>query len=218
MTDNSTPPERKTGNQHTVILATLILGVLSGAVSLPFFYESTTLWYKFGFDRGLLLSGQVIGVITVVLLGYQILLATRFGVFDRIIGIQRIYKFHRLVGLLIMLLALAHALLILIPEGLNNLPIGWKYWPESIGFVCLILLCLNVAGAFYHANMGIRIQTWRRLHRLIGYTIFLALNIHVFSVSTSFAQGIPRYALVMFSATILVAIIFQKFFFSTRRS
>ncbi len=218
MTDDRTPPERYTKKQQAVILATLILAVLSGAASLPFFYESTTLWYKLGFDRSLLLSGQVIGVITVVLLGYQLLLAARLSVFDRIIGIQRIYKFHRLIGLLIMLLALAHALLILIPEGLNNLPIGWKYWPEAIGFISLILLCLNVAAGFYRAYMRIRIQTWRFFHGLIGYTIFLALNIHVLFVSTSFAQGIPRYALVMFSATILVAIIFKKFFFSTRRS
>lgn len=218
MTDNKTPPERKPRKLSPVILATCMLVVLPFAASIPFLYESTTLWYKFGLDRSLLLSGQVIGVITVVLLGYQLILGARVEAIVRIIGTGGTYALHRLIGLLIMLSALAHALLILIPEGLENLPFGLKYWPEHTGLLSLMLIGINIFTAFYHAKMGIRIQTWRRFHRIIGYSIFLVVNFHVLFVSTSFAQGTPRHALLLFSGTTLVIIIFQKKIFSTRRS
>jgi len=218
MTSNKKNPARQPNKLYTALLAALILLVFAAAASIPFVYESTTLWYKFGPDRILLLAGQVIGLITLVFFGLQLLFAARFGVVDRIIGVKQVLKLHQMIGLLIMVLALAHALLILIPEGLDNLPLGWKYWPEMIGTFVFVLLCLHVGAAFYRSNLGLAYQQWRRLHRLIGYSLFLALNCHVLFVSTSFAQGPPRAALLIFSGTVGLMLILQKAYSSSRRS
>lgn len=218
MTSDKKNTAQKPNKMYAALLAALILLVFAAAVAIPFVYESTTLWYKFGLDRILLLTGQVIGLVTLVSFGLQLLLAARFGVIDRIIGVKRVLKLHQRIGLLIMVLALTHALLILIPEGLDNLPLGWKYWPEMIGVFVLVLLCLHVGSAFYRSSLGLAYPQWRFLHRLIGYPLFLALNCHVLFVSTSFAQGPPRIALFVFSGTVLLALILQKAYPLTRRS
>jgi predicted ferric reductase len=215
---NRKNPAQQPNKLHAALLAALVLLLLAAAAAIPFVYESTTLWYKFGIDRILLLAGQVVGLITLVFFGLQLLLAARFGVIDRIVGVKRVLKLHQMFGLLIMLLALSHALLILIPEGLDNLPFGWKYWPEMIGAFVFVLLCLHVGSAFYRTNLGLAYQQWRLLHRLIGYSLFLGLNCHVLFVSTSFAQGPPRYALVIFSGAVMLSLILQKAYRFARRS
>jgi len=218
MTSSKKNPARQPNILYTALLAALMLLVFAAAASIPFVYESTTLWYKFGTDRILLLAGQVIGLITLVFFGLQLLLAARFGVIDRIVGVKRVLKLHQMIGLLIMLLALSHALLILGPEGFDNLPLGWKYWPEMIGAFVFVLLCLHVGSAFYRSNLGLAYRQWRLLHRLIGYSLFLALNCHVLFVSTSFAQGPPRWALFVFSGTVVLLLILQKAYPLARRS
>ena len=200
----------KSRRLSALIFAALAFFVLAAAASIPFFYESTTLWYKFGLDRILLRSGQVIGLVNLVFLALQILLVSRFSVLDWIIGRSKVPKIHRQIGLMIVLLALTHALLVLIPEGLNNLPIGWKYWPEIVGAFSLFLLCLQVVSALYRSRLSLSYPYWRRLHMLMGYFIFLAINIHILFVSTSFSEGLPRYALLFFSGTVLLALILRK--------
>lgn len=218
MTSSKKNPARQPDKLYAALLAALILLVFATAASIPFVYESTTLWYKFGIDRIFLLAGQVIGLVTLVFFGLQLLLAARFGVIDRIVGVKRVLKLHQMIGLLIMVLALSHALLILAPEGLDNLPIGWKYWPEMIGAFVFVLLCLHVGSAFYRAKLRLAYRQWRLFHRLIGYSLFLALNCHVLLVSTSFAQGPPRWALLVFSGTVVLMLILQKTYPLVRRS
>lgn len=209
---------RKIRRRYVSLFAALAFGVLSVAATIPFVYESTTLWYKFGFDRLLLRSGQIIGLMTLVLLGLQMLLASRLGILDRIIGLDRVYGLHRRNGVVILLLACTHALLVLIPEGLDNLPIGWKYWPEMLSAFVLFLLCPQVIIALYRSALGLGYQQWRRLHRLTGFTFFPVLNIHALFVTTTFAEGLPRSLLLTFSGTILLVVFFHKAYVLGRRS
>ena len=54
------------------ILSVVIgLLLLSGAISIPFIFESQTIRYKFGLARKLLVAGQVIGVVAGFLLLFQ---------------------------------------------------------------------------------------------------------------------------------------------------
>ena len=45
--------------------AALLLG---GALAVPFYYETQTLWYKVGTDKVILRSGQLAGLFALVLL------------------------------------------------------------------------------------------------------------------------------------------------------
>ncbi len=71
-----------------IVLLALLL--LAGGWSIPFRYESFSILYKFGIQKVYLRSGKVIGITVVLLVFYQILLASRFRF------LERIYSFDRL--------------------------------------------------------------------------------------------------------------------------
>jgi hypothetical protein len=56
------------------LLSIIPLLAIAGAVSIPFYFESSTILYKFGLNRHLLRLGQVMGTIAGCLLFFQIIL------------------------------------------------------------------------------------------------------------------------------------------------
>ena len=94
------------------------------ALAVPFVYETQTLWYKTGLNKIMLRAGQMAGLVALVLLFGQIVLALRLHQLEAIFGSARLVRWHQVNGGLIALAALAHVLLILAPEGLTNLPLG----------------------------------------------------------------------------------------------
>lgn len=168
--------------------------VLTLASTIPFIWESKSLWYKIGFDKTLLQTGKVAGICAAVLCFFQILLALRLKFLDRIFGLDRVYILHKYNGTLVVSLVALHFVLVVLPEGLNNLPIGWKFWPEMLGAALFVTLGLVVAGAFLRRNF-LSYHLWRMLHRPMGYAIAAGVAIHIFNVSDSFTRGVPRYGL-----------------------
>ncbi len=188
----------------------LLLVVIGAALTIPFVYESESLWYKFGIDRELLLSGQMVGLVTAILLNCQVLLAARLPFFDRLLGLDRVYLLHRCNGLAILALGCSHAVLVLAPEGLRNLPIGWKYWPELVGAGLLLLLLLLVAGAWGRTWFKLPYSLWRRLHRPLGYSALGLLAVHASKVSDSFARPVPRAALWSMLLLVVATVVGRK--------
>lgn len=182
----------------------LLLGLLAAAGSIPFVYESTTLWYKTGIDRTLLRTGKIIGLAAFVLCGFQILFAAKLRSLDRILGLDRVFRLHWYNGLALTFLALTHALLILLPEGLDNLPFGWKHWPEMVGAALLTLLFGQVGTTLSQRRHGVGYSRWRRYHGSLGFLLLPGITLHVLWVSSSFAQGLPRTSLMVFSGAVLL--------------
>lgn len=80
--------------------------VTAGAISIPFFFESSSILYKFGLDRQLLRSGQMVGMVVGFLLLLQIILSAHLKCLDRIFGLNNLFKFHRMTGIIIACLIL----------------------------------------------------------------------------------------------------------------
>jgi len=201
------PNVRKAG----VLIVLLCLLVLIGfALTIPFLYETQSLWYKFGIDKTLLRSGKMVGLVAVIFLCLQILLAARLVFFDRLLGLDKVYVLHRYNGILVLILAIIHAFLVLIPEGLRNLPIGKKYWPEMVGAALLLSLLVLVAGALMREWGFIRYVLWRKLHRPLGYAALLLVMVHVLYVSDSFTQTLPRFGLLLIVGCVVIAVGLKK--------
>lgn len=177
-----------------VLLAGVTL--LAGALALPFVYETQTLWYKVGVDKSVLRGGHLLGMLALVLLLAQVLLAVRIRVLERIFATAALVRWHRANGVLIALAAAGHVALVQLPEGLGNLPFGWKYWPEMIGGLLFALLVATVISSRYRVGLGLDFIRWRRWHRPAGYLALALVFIHVRFVSDAFAQGLPRAALI----------------------
>ncbi|MGD9269277.1 MAG: hypothetical protein PVH70_17710, partial [Desulfobacterales bacterium] len=55
-----------------LLMGSLLMLLLVGAASIPFFFESSSILYKFGLNRVLLLTGQVMGLVAGCLLLVQV--------------------------------------------------------------------------------------------------------------------------------------------------
>ena len=189
--------------------------LLAGALALPFLYETQTLWYKTGADKTMLRAGHLLGMLALFLLIVQVLLAVRARSLEQVFGAATLLRWHRANGVLIALVAAGHVPLVQLPEGLGNLPIGWKYWPEMTGGVLFLLLLVTVVTSRYRAGLRIDFARWRRLHRPAGYLALALVFIHVLFVSDAFAQGLPRAALI--AVFLLLAVIIAVTLWARRR-
>ncbi len=185
---------------------------LGGSLAVPFYFETQTLWYKTGLDKVMLRTGQLAGLFTLVLLVLQIVLALR-GRFlqDLFGGVKNTLRWHRTNGLLIAGAALCHVILVLAPDGIGNLPIGAKYWPEMVGEGLFLLLLATVLSSHYRAALRLNYTLWRAVHRPLGYLLLILVLIHVLFVSESFRQGLPRIMLLaVFAGLALLAAVVKR--------
>jgi predicted ferric reductase len=179
------------------LLFAVALLLLTGALCIPFLFESLSIKYKFGFDKTLLRTGKLLGLGAAVLLLFQLLLGARFKFLDRIFTLPRVFAMHRINGGIIALLALLHPVFILWPEDFTLPPMKLEYWPQAAGFLLLLGICLQAGVSLGRQRLNIAFGRWRTFHRYIGTAIILLMVLHVLFVSETFAAGLPRTALLV---------------------
>lgn len=195
---------------YRVFVILVFLVVLCGALSIPFVYESQTLWYKIGLDKTMLLGGQLLGLLAAVLLFVQILLGARGNFLKQLFGIAAVMRWHRTNGMIVSLLAMSHGALILIPEGVNNFPIGLKYWAEMVGTLLLWIILSMVISSKFRQKFRLDYKRWKSIHKLLGYLAIIFLAIHVLFVSESFEQTVPKVSLITIFVGVVVSVILSK--------
>lgn len=195
---------------YRVFVILVFLAVLCGALSIPFVYESQTLWYKIGLDKKMLLGGQLVGLLAAVLLFVQILLGARGNFLKQLFGIAAVMRWHRTNGMIVSLLAMSHGALILIPEGVNNFPIGLKYWAEMVGTLLLWIILSMVISSKFRQKFRLDYKRWKSIHKLLGYLAIIFLAIHVLFVSESFEQTVPKVSLITIFVGVVVSVILSK--------
>lgn len=192
-----------------LIVATVLL-FIAGALSIPFVYETTTLWYKTGFDKTLLRTGQVAGMLALTLIFFQVILAARGRFLVKIFGLAAIMRWHRINGFLIGLAGVVHVALVLAPEGFDNLPIGVKHWPEMVGGGLLVTVLFNFFASHLRERLHLDYTKWRIIHKPLGYLAPVILTVHVLFVSDSFHQPVPKTALLTTFVLVAGLIVFSK--------
>lgn len=188
----------------------IFIGFLAGALSIPFYFETMTLWYKIGADKTMLRGGQLAGMFALVLFFLQIILAVQGQYLEKLFGTTVMTKLHRANGIAILLLAVCHVILVLAPEGLANLPIGKKYWPELIGVVLLVIVSFIVITSYFRQRLRIKYKLWRTIHKTLGYLVIILLLGHVLFVSESFEHSPLRAFLILLFGALVLWIINAK--------
>jgi predicted ferric reductase len=173
----------------------ILLAVAGFACTIPFYFESPSMYYKTGLDKLMLRTGKIFGILTVVFLLVQLILISRIPVIDKIWKVKNLMRYHRINGLIVMGLALLHPVLISAADHFVFFTFKLKYWPEFTGILLLIILVLSVGLSYWQKQSGINYRAWRVLHKISAPVIFLLLFVHVFNVSRSFESGLPFYAL-----------------------
>jgi hypothetical protein len=175
-----------------IFLAALLL--LGGGWAIPFHFESFSILYKFGKLKVYLRSGKVIGITVVLLVFYQIVLASHFKMLEKIFSSKSLFVLHRINGVIIACLVTAHPLLIKASENFTPYTFGKKYYPEFVGIGLLFsLLSLSITAVFRNF-FQIPNKRWILLHRLGATLVLVLLPGHILFVSDTFKSGLPRVA------------------------
>ena len=197
------------GRTTRILLAGLVIGVflaiLGGALTIPFFYESPSLLYRFGIERALLRAGKMAGLAAAVLLLFQLVTAAGVKPLDRLFSLPGLYRIHRISAWAIALLVLLHPILVFAPDGMVVIPLESRYWPEWAGVALLLLIIAQVVIGKWRRFFFKRYQRWRTAHRIAGAAAIALMMTHVLSVSETFQQGsLPR-TLVLCAAGIMAS-------------
>ena len=186
------------------IIVLLALLLLAGGLSIPFKYESFSILYKFGNEKTFLRTGKMVGITLALLVFFQILLASRFTLFERIFSVKAALRLHRINGMIIVCLAVLHPLLIKASENFTPYTFDKKYYPEflGIGLLCIILLLSGTA--VFRSSLKMSYPGWLILHRLSATLVCIILPTHVLWVSETFKSGPPRTAAVTIFSLILL--------------
>jgi len=183
----------------TIIGAATLL--LVGAMSVPFFFESPSMWYKFGFDKALLRTGKMFGLAAATLLSFQLIQAARLKVLDRVFSLPGLVRSHRLNAIGILFLALSHPILVLASEEKLIIPLELRYWPEWVGVGVLTLIGCQFSVSQWRRAFRITFHRWLLWHRCVGVFILGLVSLHILFVSETFSEkGFPRIAVLVSTA------------------
>ena len=202
-------PSELLSSKTRVILGTgiamLALLLLAGGWAIPFHFESQSILYKFGLEKTFLRSGKIIGITIALLVFFQIILASRFTIFEQIFSVKRLLSLHRINGMAITFLILSHPLLIKASEKFTPYTFEKKYYPEFIGMALLALLLLVSLIAIFRNFIKMPYTWWLFLHRLGVTLALLLIPTHILFVSETFKSGTPlSAALIVFSLNLLM--------------
>jgi hypothetical protein len=190
------------------------LGLLCAAGSIPFYFESPSMYYKTGIEKLMLRTGKILGIIGGLLMIFQLIFVGRFPMLDRHFSMKTLFSFHRLNGLILLICAIIHPILILGADHFVFFPVEKKYWPEIVGGVLLSVLSVFVSISFFQKKIGLRYPAWKMLHKTFAPVLLVMLFVHVFNVSRTFESGLPYYLLIA-AAGITAFLMFRKFLMTT---
>ena len=193
-----------------LIFFSIFVIFLIGAVAVPFYFESMTLWYKVGSDKTLLRIGQLAGMVALVALFLQIILAVKGPVLESLFEVRQLIRLHTANAITIVLLALMHVLFVLIPEGLQNLPIGKKFWPEMIGGLLFCIILGTTVSSAFRKRLQVDYRRWKALHQSFGYLSITLLVVHVIFVSDSFDSYFLAALFLFLAGCLLLWVIVMK--------
>lgn len=181
--------KRKTG--YTILFSIILMVCLGLSSLIPFYFESQSIYYKFGVEKIFLRTGKIIGLFLVVLFVIQIVLIARLKWLDRIYGLDQLWRFHRFNGIVMSVLILFHAFFIFGAEGFGFYPFEKRYWPEFLGIATAVLFLGMVGSALLKIQIRLPYHWWFTGHRIAAPLIGIMIFIHVSNVSESFEATVP---------------------------
>jgi predicted ferric reductase len=143
----------------------LLLAVILFTTVPPLFFvrsrEGDPLLYELGKRAALLAFG---------LLNLQVVLSARFRFADQALGLDTLMRLHRAVGILVLLLLLAHPTSLLVASH-GDIPL--LKWQVLLGASALLLLAAGVLTALLFRFLGMDFNRWRVLHKAMILVVVL---------------------------------------------
>lgn len=184
----------------------LLFGVLTAvAVFVPVVVWVSSPTPIFVWPLWLYRFAQVFGLVGFVLLFLQFVLASRVRLFERQIGLDRLFVVHRLIGMLGLLLLLAHGVMLNVFDIATSGGIRTSV-PRLLGVVGLVLVIVVAFVAALHRKLHLRYETWKNIHRA-GWVVFPLVFVHSMILGTTVNSSVLVRGMWFVLITIYVLIV-----------
>jgi predicted ferric reductase len=176
------------------------------ALTIPFLFESPSMFYKFGWKKNLLRLAKMMGLTATIFLMLQLLTAARLKWLDRILSLPDLYVLHRYSAYTIVALAVMHPITVFMPDGILMIPFETRYWPEWAGAALLLVILSQFVLSKWRPTFFDDYQKWLLSHRVMGVAAIALLLVHILYVSETFENDGPPRNLVLASAMVMSAL------------
>lgn len=153
-----------------------------------------------------------IGFVAITVIALQFVVPSRAAAFTAPFGIDRLIRFHRAVGFVVLALVAAHVIAVV---GEEDAYADWINPPEAptagrLGLVAVALLLVLVLTALWRRVLRIPYETWRGLHVVLGLGAVGVAFGHVIAISRFTQTGTIRWLTLGFVVLALVAAFYLR--------
>jgi len=124
--------------------------------------------------------GRLLALLGFVLVFFQYVLSSKVSWIERGIGPGTLFKAHRKLGLIALVLILIHPVFLLLSEKIqgHSAPANPL---RLLGALTLVVLCLASLAALLARRLRMKYQTWKRIHKA-AYAVFPLAFAHSFLI------------------------------------
>ncbi|MFP4169356.1 MAG: ferric reductase-like transmembrane domain-containing protein [Desulfonatronovibrionaceae bacterium] len=137
--------------------------------------------------------GRNAGLVAVMILFSQVLLAARIKWIERPFGLDILLRFHKYMGITAAFLLLAHPLLLAAGSGRLDLLISLKQpvyiWLGKAG---LVLLLAHTGFSLYSSRLNLQFETWRLIHDILAPVLIAVAFIHSLATGSDLQQPLMQ--------------------------
>lgn len=120
---------------------------------------------------------RFLAVIGFVIIFIQFILSSRIKLIESGIGLDKLFRIHRIFGIVGFVFILIHPLALFISDKLQGYDSKLFTPLKTIGVVSLILLSISALSAILFGLIKIKYETWKNIHKIM-YIVFPLAFIH----------------------------------------
>ncbi|MEK6927259.1 MAG: ferric reductase-like transmembrane domain-containing protein [Nanoarchaeota archaeon] len=159
--------------------------------------------------------GQLSGLVGMTMFALTFILTMRLKIVEEYFnGLDKVYQFHHLLGILSFVLILFHPLLLVIKFIPSNIQQAALYllpsssWPINFGIIALLAMILLIVLTIF---AKITYKKWRISHKFMGL-VFLIACFHVFLVTTDITfYPLLKYYMILISVMGALSYLYGSF-------
>jgi predicted ferric reductase len=141
---------------------------------------------------------RITGLGALSLLSFNIILSARLRISDRLfLGMDRAYRYHKIIGGSVLVLALTHAMLITAKYSSISLLSGYEYLKPNLDIALMLgklALVVMLIAIFVSMYINVRYKWFITLQRILGAMVFVGGYHALFVTGTNLQNNLPLLA------------------------
>lgn len=171
--------------KRLVLFAVMVLFII-----FPLLFWARTLSFGLGLPFAIYDIGRFLSIVGFVLIFFQFVLSSKIKLIERGIGLDKLFRIHRILGVMGFASILIHPTVLLISDLLQDIRPSFTNPLKIVGAFALLLLSIAVVAAILYGKVKIRYETWENIHK-VNYIVFPFAFIHSLLIGSNLKGSFP---------------------------